>query len=90
MLLHVLISLLTRLRLKFFKTCLLHLGWLPRDYRAVVHEENWANCPFKRKLYCPGMYLIIIYTQKSEQVLKSHFLDGRRQNVSQADTGVSG
>ena len=21
------------------------------DYRAVVNEENWANCPFKRKLY---------------------------------------
>ena len=51
MLLHVLISLLTRLRLKTFKTWLLHLGWFPRDYRAVVHEENWANCPFKRKLY---------------------------------------
>ena len=51
MLLHVLISLLTRLRLKNFKTWLLHLRWFPRDYRAVVHEENWANCPFKRKLY---------------------------------------
>ena len=51
MLLHVLISLLTRLRLKIFKTRLLLLGWFPRDYRAVVHEENWANCPFKRKLY---------------------------------------
>ena len=51
MLLHVLISLLTRLGLKIFKTWLLHLVWFPRDYRAVVHEENWANCPFKRKLY---------------------------------------
>ena len=51
MLLHVLISLLTRLRLKIIKTWLLHLGRFPRDYRAVVHEENWANCPFKRKLY---------------------------------------
>ena len=51
MLLNVLISLLTRLRLKIFITRLLHLGWFPRDYRAVVHEENWANCPFKRKLY---------------------------------------
>ena len=24
---------------------------IPRGYRAVVHEENWANYPFKRKLY---------------------------------------
>ena len=36
----------------FVKTWILHLGWFPRDYRAVVHEENWAKYPFKRKLYC--------------------------------------
>ena len=28
-----------------------YIKWFPRDYRAVVHEENWANHPFKRKLY---------------------------------------
>ena len=51
MLHHVLLSFLTRLRLKFIKTWILHLKWFPRDYRAAVHEENWANHPFKRKLY---------------------------------------
>ena len=37
--------------LLFFSILILHLRWFPRDYRAVIREENWANYPFKKKLY---------------------------------------
>ena len=69
MLLHVLISLLTRLRVKIFKTWLLHLGWFPRDYRAVVHEENWANCPFKRKLYVNCKQMMFSFHKKNRPLI---------------------
>ena len=74
MLLHVLISLLTRLRLKFIKTWILHLEWFPRDYRAVVHEENWANYPFKRKLYLVFMTFILFFAASYKSVVVQNLL----------------
>ena len=47
-LLNVLISLL---RLKFIKLEYCILGGFLGINRTVIHEENWANHPFKRKLY---------------------------------------
>ena len=37
-------------------------------YRAVVREENWANCPFKRKLYFPFHSINNKYEKRQEEI----------------------
>ena len=52
----------------------MHLVWFPRDYRAVVHEENWANCPFKRKLYIVMVWPYYCRMhQPSKQPISGHY-----------------
>ena len=58
--------------LKNFGLPVFHIGWFPRDYRAVVHEENWANYPFKRKLYIDFLRFSFLYVVVRHNVLTGY------------------